>query len=365
MFNEIVENALDAVIGIDSDGKIIFWNTQAERTFGWMKSDVVGKMSVSQLIPERYRESHVEGMRKYRETGESRILRQRLEYSGLHSSGNEFPLELTVIPAGDQFYAYVRDITERVQKHDDLLNIIRERDFFISVASHEIKTPLTSLKLRIQLLEMLLREDTNKIGQVEEISKSIDVCARQVDKLASMCNDLLDLAKIQARKMEITYRTFKLRPLLLDIIERMEAQIKSASVNVAIDTSDFLEVRWDVARIEQVFVNLISNVLKYAPGRSLEIQALQVEEKVRVIFSDTGPGISPENLRRLFNPFTRCGEKYFSGLGLGLFICKGIIEQHRGKISCESKTGTECGTKFILEIPRLLEVPMAKASNTF
>lgn len=364
MFEEIVESALDAVVGIDRTGRIIFWNSQAENTFGWKKEEVVGKLEVTTLIPERYRESHDEGMRRYNSSGEARILHQRLELSGIHHSGHEFPLELTVIPVGSQFYAFVRDITERVQKHDALLDIIKERDFFISVASHEIKTPLTSLKLRIQLLEMLLREGSNQVDPMEEVRKSVEVCSRQVDKLATMVNDLLDLAKIQARKMETTFRTFKLRNLLFDIVERMEAQIKSAAVKIAIESSEILEVRWDVARIEQVFVNLISNVLKYAPGKALEIQAQVIEEDyVRVIFCDNGPGISPENQKRLFNPFSRCGAKYFSGLGLGLFICKGIIEQHRGRIFCESQAGR--GTKFILEIPRLLGAPIAKASVSF
>lgn len=109
---------------------------------------------------------------------------------------------------------------------------------------------------------------------------------------------------------------------------------------------------------------MISNVLKYAPGKALDIHTQLIdEENVRIVFCDNGPGISLENQKRLFNPFSRCGAKYFSGLGLGLFICKGIIEQHRGRIFCESQAGT--GTKFILEIPRLLGAPIAKASVSF
>ncbi len=353
MLTEIVESALDAVVGIDVAGTIIFWNNHAEKTFGWKKDEVLKKMNILTIIPERYRESHREGLARYIRNGESKILRQRLEYSGIHKDGREFPLELSVIPVNGDFYAYLRDISDRVQRHDDLLNVIRERDFFISVASHEIKTPLTSLKLRIQLLEMLLRENPDA-NQVEEVCKSVEVCARQVDKLATMCNDLLDLAKIQARKMEISFRTFKVRPLIVDLLERMETQIKAAAVKVAVNVAEGLEVRWDIARMEQVFVNLISNVLKYAPGKSLEIYStLDSQGQVRIVFADDGPGISPENQRRLFNPFTRCGAKYFSGLGLGLFICKGIIEQHRGRIFVESVVNQ--GTKFILEIPCNLE----------
>lgn len=355
MLNEVVANALDAVIGIDGNGKIIFWNSQAEATFGWSKGDVVNKMSVMDIMPEQYRVAYGEGMKSYLATGDGKVLLKRLEFSGLHQKGREFPLELTIIPVSKEepiFYAFVRDITERITRHQELLDVIRERDFFISVASHELKTPLTSLKLRIQLLDMLLKEPGGLKGQEDEINKSVSVCSRQVDKLATMCNDLLDLAKIQSRKMEISFRTFNLRGLFVDILERMESEIKAAAVAVTLNVSEILEVRWDMTRIEQVFVNLISNVLKYAPGRKLEITCGQVEELVRLEFADSGPGINEESQKRLFNPFSRCTTKYSTGLGLGLFICKGIIEQHRGKISVESRI--DVGTRFILELPRLL-----------
>ncbi len=361
MLNEVVANALDAVIGINANSEIIFWNSQAEATFGWPKDEVINKMKVIDMIPERYRVAHIEGIRNFLTTGESKILLKRLELSGLHQQGHEFPLELTIIPVGKEqpiFYAFLRDITDRVSRHQELLNVIRERDFFISVASHELKTPLTSLKLRIQLLDMLLKDPGGVQDQEEEIHKSVSVCSRQVEKLATMCNDLLDLAKIQSRKMEISFRTFKLRGLFVDILERMESEVKAAAVAITLNVSEILEVRWDMSRIEQVFVNLISNVLKYAPGKSLEIKCNEVAEIVRLEFVDSGPGINEENQKRLFNPFSRCTAKYSTGLGLGLFICKGIIEQHRGKISVESKIGV--GTKFILELPRLLEISGGK-----
>ncbi|OQW54416.1 MAG: hypothetical protein A4S09_05935 [Proteobacteria bacterium SG_bin7] len=359
MLNKVIANALDAVIGINGKSEIIFWNSQAEVTFGWSRNDVINRMSVVDIIPQRYRADHLEGMRNYLATGEGKIILKRLELSGLHQNGHEFPLELTIIPIDAEqplFYAFVRDITDRVSRHQELLDVIRERDFFISVASHELKTPLTSLKLRIQLLDMLLKEPGGIQDQEEEIHKSVSVCSRQVDKLASMCNDLLDLAKIQSRKMEISFRTFKLRSLLVDILERMEGEVKSAAITVTLNISEVLEVRWDMARIEQVFVNLISNVLKYAPGKTLEIKCDTAEEFVKLEFVDSGPGITEENQKRLFNPFSRCASKYSTGLGLGLFICKGIIEQHRGKISVQSRVNE--GTKFILELPRVLDSSM-------
>jgi signal transduction histidine kinase len=200
----------------------------------------------------------------------------------------------------------------------------------------------------------------------------LDISNRQVRKLSELVSDLLDVSRINARRLELKCERFELGGLVREVAERYEEQLKMAQCHVQIDAPQAIEVVWDRMRIEQVLINLISNAIKYAPCSPLEIR-LEVEQcdggHVVMSFRDHGPGVDKAVESRIFERFERAiSSAAVGGLGLGLFITKQIVNQHGGTITLDSRTappdgkgsggnGAKAGTGavFTVRIPR--EVP--------
>ncbi len=215
------------------------------------------------------------------------------------------------------------------------------RDQFLSIASHELKTPLTSLRLQIDLAE--------KSGAA---SLRLDRLSKQVDRLTRLIEDLLDVTRIQSGKINYKLESVNLSELVSETVERMANSL--AAVNCQLQTwiDPNLIVRADPGRIEQVLVNLLSNAIKYAPGSPVEVRLFDAGKGMLAIeVKDRGPGISQEKLGLIFDRFERAGmSRNIGGLGLGLFIAKQITEAHGGQIQAESSPGL--GAKFTVRIPK-------------
>lgn len=221
----------------------------------------------------------------------------------------------------------------------------RKKDEFISIASHELKTPMTSIKGYIQLLERSLDKDDK-----ETIRKRLHKVQNQIDKLNILIADLLDISKIESGKLKFNKKHFQFDDLLDHLIEIMQQSnpqvkiLKNGSVNGTIFG--------DEMRLEQVIINFITNAIKYGPdGKEIlittEIRGNEVYFSVR----DHGIGMSTEHLQKVFDKFYRIEEtsERFQGLGIGLYICKEIIERHNGKIGVDSALGE--GSEFYFKIP--------------
>ncbi|WP_027377901.1 ATP-binding response regulator [Kaistella palustris] len=231
----------------------------------------------------------------------------------------------------------------------------RKKDEFISIASHELKTPMTSIKGYIQLLERSL--DKNDI---ETVRKRLHKVQNQVEKLNLLVADLLDISKIESGKLKLNRKYFCFGQLLDHILEAV--QENNPHVKILTKASTKTEVFGDEMRIEQVITNFITNAIKYAPDGD-EIHVTSHSDGETILFSvrDFGIGMSEEHEQKIFQKFYRIEEssERFQGLGIGLYICQEIIDRHKGKIGVTSTLGE--GSTFYFKIP--LHPEMAEQKN--
>lgn len=220
------------------------------------------------------------------------------------------------------------------------------RDEFISIASHELKTPLTSLKLQTQMTrrqivkpEMLLQD---------KMQKQLDYTINQIDRLNKLVDDMLDISRINTGKLNITKVDFNFSELLLELVERFSPQFNAVGINVQTEIEPGIIGHWDSYKIEQVVNNLFSNAIRYSPRKTVTVGLKAMGDKAVFNVQDEGMGIEPKNLERIFERFERISSN-ISGLGLGLYITRQILDLHQGTIKADSKLGE--GANFIIELP--------------
>ena len=233
---------------------------------------------------------------------------------------------------------------DKIQRETE--ELVYRRDEFFSIASHELKTPVTSLKAYTQLLLMDV-EDGNDADQ----KMMLERMEAQIDKLTSLINDLLDTSKIENGQLTFNKEVFSLNELLSDVISNLKS--RSLSQEIVFTYNEPVSVYADLERIRQVINNFISNAVKFASNsKKINILLERKEDKVICTVQDFGKGISEEEQEKIFKRFYRVSGpnlNTFPGLGLGLFICKEVIEKHGGKIGLRSEEGK--GTTFYFELP--------------
>ena len=226
---------------------------------------------------------------------------------------------------------------------EEVSELSRKKDEFIALASHELKTPLTSMSGFLQLLQRNTPEGVNK--------RFVEKAARQLDKLNILVNDLFDISKVQAGKLEFDFEVFDLSRLIEELRETMEQTVPGHEFRCMLKSG--LMISGDKIRLEQVLTNLIGNAVKYAPeSKRIDITAANKDNEIVVSVKDYGAGISKADQAHIFTQFYRVRgkDRHVSGLGLGLFITKEIIERHRGRIWVESEPGQ--GASFLFAIPK-------------
>lgn len=229
---------------------------------------------------------------------------------------------------------------EREASDEKAIEAIKLRDTFLSVASHELKTPITALQLNLQMLNRNL----SKHPEGDKFTNSFSKSLYQVSRLTNLVNELLDVSAITAGKMRFHYEQMNLNALIFDIVGRYVDN--SISINVSQDING----NWDKSRLEQVLTNLISNAVKYGEGKPIVVTLEQVDKEVTIKVKDQGKGINKEDQVRIFQKFERAVEgPGISGLGLGLWISDQIVTGLNGYISVDSTPGE--GSTFIVTIP--------------
>jgi len=222
-----------------------------------------------------------------------------------------------------------------------------KKDEFIGLASHELKTPLTSMKGFLQILERSEMNEKNKTF----VSKAL----KQANKISGLVADLLDVSKIQSGKLHLDFETFDFHALLLEVIEPIQFSSPSHEIELDINTL-VLPVQADRQRIEQVLINLLSNAIKYSPDANrIIVRVRKTDLELTVGIRDFGFGIEDEQLKNIFSRFFRVESlaAHISGLGIGLFISKEIVERHQGRIWVESEQGK--GSEFFFTLPLIRE----------
>ncbi|WP_304986929.1 sensor histidine kinase [Corallococcus sp. CA054B] len=241
---------------------------------------------------------------------------------------------------------------DRTQK--ELREAIVIRDQFLSMASHELRTPLTPLKATLALLIRQL-----EAGQGTSPERQRDTIARlnrQVDRLTRLIGDMLDVSRLQSGRFTLTVAPMDVVALAREVVERIHVTRPERQGLVSLDVPDGpLVGRWDEQRLEQLVTNLVENALRYSPpGMPVVVRVREESDGVRVDVEDQGIGIPRESLPQLFTPFFRArnaAEHYAGGLGLGLAICREIVERHGGRIQAASE-GPGKGTCFTVKLPR-------------
>lgn len=233
------------------------------------------------------------------------------------------------------------DITEKKLNEIALNEALFYRDEFLSIASHELKTPLTSLKLQSQLFKRLIARNDPTIYTPEKINRLVDQTDRQVSRLSRLIDNMLDISRIRTGNLSINQEMINLTELVESVARKTHSNISKL---------DQVICACDKMRIEQVLINLLTNAHSYGGGRPVYVALMSNKDTVSISVTDQGIGIEPKNLNNIFNRFKRAvPAKEVSGIGLGLYIAKEIVEAHHGRIEVQSKLGL--GSTFTVHLP--------------
>ncbi len=234
---------------------------------------------------------------------------------------------------------------ETARLYEQALEAVRVRDDFISMASHELRTPLTSLLLDAQRLSLGSTDDRDKLRRAS------GRITRSSERLARLIGDLLDVSRIRAGRFVVELAEVDFRGVVADALDRYAPQLARAGSTVALESGPGIVGRWDRSRLHQVVANLLQNAIRYGEGKPIEIGLSADERRARLSVKDHGCGMAPEQLERLFEQFARpTTSSSREGLGLGLWIARGIVEAHGGTIWARSVVGE--GSEFVVELPR-------------
>ncbi|WP_317987790.1 sensor histidine kinase [Hyalangium gracile] len=230
---------------------------------------------------------------------------------------------------------------------------VRLRDEFLGIASHELKTPLTPLRLKLQAMQRQASEAM--VGgtplSAERVSDSLDVALRQVRKLTDLVDNLLDVSRISAGRLRLELEEVDLSSVAAELLSRFAPSAEKLGCALELHAPEPVFGRWDRLRVEQVVTNLLSNALKYGAGRPVVVRVEEDGERARLTVEDQGIGIAEEDLGRIFERFERAvSDRHYGGLGLGLYITRQIVEAFGGTVRVTSSPGN--GSTFTLELPR-------------
>ena len=233
---------------------------------------------------------------------------------------------------------------------DELKKSLQARDEFLSIASHELKTPLTALKLQTQSMKRNFERDHKKAFSEDRINLFINNNEKQISRIVRLVDDMLDISRIESGKLSYRFSRDDLGDIILDICDRLQEQIEYSKSKLILHVPRVIFCNVDRPRIEQVIINLLTNALRYGNGNEIEVRLTTDEQKAKLLVKDHGIGIAAENQDKIFERYERFVDpKEISGLGLGLFITKEIVEAHHGKIWVQSKLGH--GSEFYVELP--------------
>ncbi len=342
----VIESAMDAIITVDQDQKIVLFNRAAEEMFGFSSEGSMGK-PLDRFLPARFRDGHRHHVEGFGQSGvTSRKMGQLGTVMGLRSNGEEFPVEAAIshnTVAGKKFYTVIlRDISERKKLEEQLRRTERvaELGTLASGMAHEIGTPMNVILGRAEYLMDRVKEEPTK--------KGLQTIITQVERITKVMNQLLAFA----RRKPPERGPLQLKDIVENGMELFQERLEKSRVTVETSLDDACpKVLADSDQLSQVFINLVMNAIHAMQpgGGTLRVGLAQDHDMVKLTVADTGHGIPEEALPQIFEPFYTTKE-FGKGTGLGLTVVKGIIEEHQGSITVESEEGN--GTTFTIFLPK-------------
>ena len=341
-YRKLIETAQDAIVCVEN-GKITIWNKSAEKIFGYLKSEIIGK-PVSTIIPERFREGHQKGMKQFLESGKASIMDKIVEFSGKSKDGIEFPIEMSLSyqKTKDKHYTFtaiLRDITSQkqtteqlIEKSKEIEKINKELKDFVYTVSHDLKEPLFSIDGYNTRLYKTYKDTYDEKGRKfsNRIKANIEIMSNRI-------KEILEVTKIGM----ITY-DFKVNNtgnIVKEVLTSLEDQIESNNINTIIN-HNLPTILCDGKRISDVFCNLVTNAIKFMGDdkqRQITIGCNKDGDNNKFYVEDTGIGIRKESQENLFKIFSRLKEIEAEGTGVGLIIAKKIVELHKGTIAASNR----------------------------
>ena len=355
----ILDNVLDGIITINERGLIESFSKSAEKIFGYDAAETIGH-NIKMLMPEPYHSEHDGYLHNFVQTGKKKIIGVGREVVGRCKNGTTFPMDLAVseMLLGDKkmFTGIVRDITERVK-------IARMKNEFISTVSHELRTPLTSIRGSLGLIV------GGVAGELPAQAKVfLEIAHKNSERLILLINDILDMEKIEAGKMEFHAQPVKLLPLLQQAVAGNNAYATPFQVSYELaDGLPDVTIRVDENRMMQVLANLLSNAAKFSsPGGKVSIAAHCLGSLARITVTDHGIGIEEAFKDQLFQKFSQADAsdtRKKGGTGLGLSITKAIVEMMGGSIGFDSEPNVQ--TTFYVEFPIVNETAKIEPDTAY
>lgn len=277
------------------------------------------------------------------ENGAVDFLRKPLDPHSVKSKVNVF-LELY-----QQKKILKQQVDELKKTHEKLEHAIFAREEFMAIASHELRTPITVLKLQSQMRKRSISKGDALAFAPEKLLAMFEDDDRQLERLNRLIEDMLDASRISSGKLTIEHESFDMCSVVGEVVARNTEALTASGIEVMLEACLPINGRWDKFRIEQVITNLLTNVIRYGAGKPVEISMKEEKLQAFIVIKDHGIGIAKDDLKRIFQRFERVPGKEIRGLGLGLFIVTQIIEAHQGKIFVESTPGL--GSTFTIELP--------------
>ena len=338
-FKRLFESDIICIFIADFNGTVIEANKAYLSLLGYTREDLVSHMITwADITPPEYAEKDAEAIKEAKEKG----ICSTYEKEYIHRDGHRIPILIgyaLIEGYKDRCIGFVLNITERKM-------LEQRKDEFISVASHELKTPLTSIKAFAQILQQHMDRIYDEQSQL--YLKKMEV---QINRLTDLVSDLLDVSRIQAGKLELHKEHFQFDEMVKSVTDNLAPVLNNHSIEI--QKNESVTVYADRSRLEQVLINLITNAVKYSPGVDKII--IRIEKKkgfIRTSVHDFGIGIPKDKQKKIFDRFYRVkgprGER-FQGLGLGLYISAEIVRRHDGEISFESTEGK--GSIFYFTLP--------------
>ncbi|WP_067958169.1 HAMP domain-containing sensor histidine kinase [Nitrosopumilus sp. Nsub] len=326
----------------DTSGKITYVNDLFCQTCGYEKNDLIGR-SHNIIKSEHHPESFFEDMWKAIKSGKS----WKALIKNKRRDGTNYWNRTVIFPVYDKlqdvigYVSFSNEVTSQISYQQKIEEIQKIQNEFLHIASHELKTPLQPLRNYVKLA---------KTGRMSK-DKALEGIGKSVDELISLSDNLLDVTKIESGNMSFNKSEFSLSSMLKDVAESYPSDEK---IKFVANIEDGIVINADPVRIRQVVNNLVSNSVKFTDKGTVSIVASYNEkkDKIQIKVTDNGYGINPKILPKIFEKFSTMGsnKNLQEGTGMGLFLCKNIIEKHGGTIKGENASG-DGGTVFTVEIP--------------
>jgi PAS domain S-box-containing protein len=390
-FSLLLEAAPDAILEIDPQGRIVLANTEAERLFQRTRGELVG-LPVEVLLPERFRGGHMAHRQQYAAHPVRRPMGAGLDLYAVRKDGTEFAVDINLSPLPEatehgHVMCVLRDVSQRrgaeekirvlnqrlerrsselaaanqqlSERNQEVERANRLKSEFLASMSHELRTPLNTI---LGFSELLSEESAGTLNEKQK--RFLTHIQRDASHLLELINDVLDLSKIEAGRLELRLESFPMAVAVAEVLTSIRPLTATRGINLDSDLDTTLVLQADRLRFKEILYNLLSNAIKFTPsGGRVWIESSVIEGSARILVGDTGIGIAPEDQQPIFESFRQASattKGVREGTGLGLAITKRLVEHHGGRIWLESELGK--GSRFFFTLP--LSEPEEEPAST-